>query len=61
MTTENDTFLNPFGDKDYTTADKYQEQVDNHNPTLQEVLQSQKDSTEASRLLTDAINTDYLD
>ena len=61
MTSKNDTLLNPFGDKDYTEADKYQEQVDKRNPTLQEVLQKQKEDTEASRLLTDAINTDYLD
>ena len=61
MTTKNDTLLNPFWDKDYTKADKYQEQVDKRNPTLQEVLQQQREDTEASRLLTDAINTDYLD
>ena len=61
MTNKNDTLLNPFGDKDYKEPDKYQEQVDKRNPTLQEVLQKQKEDTEASRLLTDAINTDYLD
>ena len=61
MPTENDTLLNPFGTADYKEADKYQEQIDQRNPTLQEILTKNSNTTDLDRLLTDSINTDYLD
>jgi|TARA_R110000824_G_scaffold374797_1_gene565422 hypothetical protein len=57
----NDTLLNPFGTVDYKEADKYQEQVDQRNPTLQEILTKNSNTTDLDRRLTDSINTDYLD
>ena len=61
MTNKNDTLINPFGDKDYKATTKYQEQIDKSNPTLEEILESNKQTSDLSRLLMDSINTDYLD
>ena len=61
MPNENDTLLNPFGIADYKEVDKYQEQVDQRNPTLQEILTKNSNTTDLDRRLTDSINTDYLD
>jgi hypothetical protein len=57
----NDTLLNPFGTVDYKEDDKYQEQVDQRNPTLQEILTNNSRTTDLDRKLSDSINTDYFD
>jgi len=57
----NDTLLNPFGTADDKEINKYQEQIDQRNPTLQEILTKNSITTDLDRKLSDSINTDYLD
>ena len=57
----NDTLLNPFGTADDKEINTYQEQIDQRNPTLQEILTKNSITTDLDRKLSDSINTDYLD